>query len=113
MTPSAPSLPTTHTGIPLIYIYIIYTNSDIIYYNAIPTAKIIGIFIVHTCPIKIANTKTPISQLAVMNKYSASFSGCGFFPMEVAVFVAKKKQRMYLQCNIYLTARTSRVVGFG
>jgi len=57
---------------------------------------------IHTCPIKIANTKTPISQLAVMNKYSASFSGCGFLPMDVAVLVAKKKHRMYLQYNRYI-----------
>jgi hypothetical protein len=40
-------------------------------------------------PIRIANTKTPINQDAVMNKISDTFVGFLFFPIDVAVFVAK------------------------
>lgn len=32
------------------------------------------------CPMSKANTNTPISQAAVMNRYSSVFSGFGFFP---------------------------------
>lgn len=42
-----------------------------------------------TCPIKMAKTNTPLSHAKVMNTYSSSFSGFGFFPILVAVLVAK------------------------
>jgi len=45
--------------------------------------------ITNTWPIKIAKTKTPISQLQVMKTLSSSVSGFGFFPIDVAVLVAK------------------------
>jgi hypothetical protein len=42
-----------------------------------------------------AKTKTPMSQAHVMNKYSSTSEGFGFFPIDVAVFVANAKHRTY------------------
>jgi len=40
-------------------------------------------------PIRMANTKTPMSQDPVMKRISPIFVGFLFFPIDVAVFVAK------------------------
>ena len=40
-------------------------------------------------PMRMAKTKTPISQEAVMKRISATLVGFLFFPIDVAVFVAK------------------------
>jgi hypothetical protein len=45
--------------------------------------------IANTWPIKMAKTKTPISQLQVMKTLSTSVSGFGLFPIDVAILVAK------------------------
>jgi len=46
--------------------------------------------IANTWPIKTAKTKTPISQLQVRKTRSSTVSGCfGFFPIDVAILVAK------------------------
>lgn len=42
-------------------------------------------------PMRIAKTKTPINQEAVMNRISAMFVGFLFFPIEVAVCVKIRK----------------------
>lgn len=47
------------------------------------------------CPISRAKIKTPINHAAVMNSNSPSLSGFGFFPIDVAVFVANAKHRTY------------------
>ena len=40
-------------------------------------------------PTRMEKKKTPVIQLQVMNKISGMFCGFLFFPIEVAVFVAK------------------------
>lgn len=51
----------------------------------------------NTWPIKIAKTKTPMSPLQVMKTRSSSVWGFGFFPIDVADFVAKYKHLTYLK----------------
>lgn len=70
-------------------IAVIYTTAITIIQKVLTLALVAVAIISLICPISSAKTNTPISQAAVMNKYSMVFSGFGFFPIEVAVLVAK------------------------
>lgn len=76
-------------------------------YSVLLTCDRVAVAIIsRICPISSANTKTPISQAAVMNINSPIVSGFGFFPIDVAVFVAKAKLRTY-GCPLPLNTQRS------